>query len=183
MIILNLQKCNTNFKKILNIYSNLSNYGPIRCPFCHSSQLIRWGFYQRNVIYFDPIPILTSHLLTVQRMKCKSCCKTHALLPLGIIPYKQFSSQIITTLLLESTTHTPSFLSHHYLIDFNIIRIWIHHFRKHHLSRLRSLLHCSNLSFLLHTIHTNIDTQQQYLLFHSICFMQYKRSIIGLCPS
>lgn len=183
MIILNFKKSNTNFENILDFYQNLNNFGALVCPYCHSSNLIRCGSYSRNVIFFNHSNCLRSKIIKVQRVKCKGCNKTHALLPLGIIPYKQFSSPVITTILSASTVSSLSSLSHKYKLDFNIIQKWIHDFNSKHRSRLVALLQTTNLSFLLSTFLSNLSYQLDYLFRYHVCFMQIKRAFIGVCPS
>ena len=107
MIILYSEKINTNFKEKIQIYLNTVNFCNLECPNCHSHDLIRWGYYERNVIFFSDDEItIENKLLKIQRVKCKSCNKTHALLPFGIIPYKQFTDEIISKILLELTDNT-----------------------------------------------------------------------------
>lgn len=183
MIILNSKKINTNFKNTLNFYQTLNNYGALQCPFCQSSNLIRWGFYERNVIYFDAVLALTSTILKVQRVKCKSCSKTHALLLFGIIPYKQFASEIVSTILFKSTFLSIASLSIQYSLDQNIILKWLHDFKHKHLSRAIALLQITCIHELLRTLLTDSLFQQHYLLRYRLCFMQIKKSIIGLCSS
>ncbi len=56
MIALNLEKIKSNlpssFQEQLKVYSEILNYGPLQCPHCHSSNVICWGSYERNVIFF-----------------------------------------------------------------------------------------------------------------------------------
>lgn len=183
MIILNSKKINTKFQDSLLFYQNLNNFGALQCPFCHSSNLIRWGFYERNIIYFDEVHTLTSSILKVQRIKCKSCSKTHALLPLGIIPYKQFASEVISTILFKSTFLSISSLSIQYSLDQNIILKWLHDFKRKHLSKLIALLQITCIHELLRTLLIDSLFQQHYLFRYHLCFMQIKKSIIGLCSS
>ena len=70
MILINLKKINTNFKenifnnsknkiidkiesfmKVLNDYSKMTNLPNLECPNCHSHDLIRWGSYERGIIF------------------------------------------------------------------------------------------------------------------------------------
>ncbi|MBQ9318036.1 MAG: hypothetical protein IJR82_00150 [Bacilli bacterium] len=138
MIILNSKKINTKLKKYLKIYINSINYGLLECPHCHSNNLIMWGHYNRNVIFFNDDGIsMESCLLSVQCVKCNSCGKTHALLPFGIIPYKQFSDEIISKILYELLTATIDQVSSKYLIDSSIIKNWVFQFKKYYLPMYR----------------------------------------------
>jgi hypothetical protein len=84
-----------DFFKNITKYSDLGKeiyilpiYG---CKFCgYEGMLHRHGYYSRNVItryYIKRISIL--------RVKCPSCGKTHAILPSFLIPYYQYSLEFI----------------------------------------------------------------------------------------
>jgi len=76
------------FQKIDSI--NLDKY---TCPNseCEAeSQFVRHGYYERNNISIKNEEINYSKI-KILRVKCKSCGKTHAILPGDIIPYKQFN--------------------------------------------------------------------------------------------
>ena len=99
MIILYSKKINTNFKEKIQIYLNTVNFGYLECPNCHSHDFIKWGYYERNAIFFsDDKLTIESNILKIQKVKCKSCGKTHALLPFGIIPYRQYPKIKVTIL-------------------------------------------------------------------------------------
>lgn len=93
MIILNSQKDNTNIKEILKKYKKMINLPYLECPFCNSTDLIKWGTYKRNIYYIDVI--IKHEILLIQRIRCNKCGKTHALLPSFIIPYKLHFLDII----------------------------------------------------------------------------------------
>lgn len=91
MIILNPKKINTfntAFYNFFKKYNNLDNLPYIECPGCNSSELIKWGHYNRN-IYFIRNNIIEYKSVAIKRVRCKKCGATHALLPSFIIPYKQ----------------------------------------------------------------------------------------------
>lgn len=94
MIILKSNKIKTNFKEELKKYQYALNYGFLQCPYCNSSELIRWGNYSRNIYYINGSNIEFDTIL-IQRVKCKNCNHTHALLPEYIIPYKQYLLDVI----------------------------------------------------------------------------------------
>lgn len=184
MIILNLKKINTKLKNSLKKYLNNDNYGLLECPHCHSNNLIMWGHYNRNVIFFNDDGItIESCLLSVQRVKCKSCGRTHALLPFGIIPYKQFSDEIISKILYELLTTTIDKVSSKYLIDTSIIKKWVFQFKKYHLPNVSTLIHEHNFRDILKIFLINISNKFNYIIINLNCFMQIKKGILGLCPS
>ena len=53
MIILYSKKININFNEIMQMYLNVTNFCHLECPNCHSHDFIRWGHYERNVIFFS----------------------------------------------------------------------------------------------------------------------------------
>ncbi|WP_025641405.1 DUF6431 domain-containing protein [Schnuerera ultunensis] len=61
------------------------------CKFCgYEGMLHRHGYYSRNVITKYSI-----HRISILRVKCPSCGKTHAVLPSFLIPYYQYSLEFI----------------------------------------------------------------------------------------
>lgn len=198
MIILNSKKINTlieksvkNGKKIsfylkelLQDYFNINNFGPLECPHCHSSQFLKWGFYIRNIIFFGNDGVsLESYHLSVQRVRCKSCGKTHALLPFGIIPYKQFSDEVISKVFYELLTSSTDDVSSKYLIDPSIIKNWKYQLKEYHLPFISTLFGGHNTRNILNDFLMNIPNKLIYINVNHYCFMQIKMGILGLCPS
>jgi hypothetical protein len=61
------------------------------CPCCGSkNSLIRHAKYERYICLFEN-NVFVCHMITILRLKCKSCGTTHAILPADVIPYKIFS--------------------------------------------------------------------------------------------
>ena len=87
MILLCSEKINPKIKEILRKYE-ITDYSllNLRCPCCHDNNFIKWGTYTRNVFYIDEI--IRYDVITIQRVRCKGCGHTHALLPSFIVPYK-----------------------------------------------------------------------------------------------
>lgn len=75
--------------KIQNLYDNINselNVFSLKCLCGLKGQIIRYGFYYRSIR--TSIGIVE---LRVQRVFCKSCGHTHAILLSSMIPYSQFS--------------------------------------------------------------------------------------------
>lgn len=184
MLILNLKKINSFFKENLDIYTKLSNYGHLECPNCHSSALIKYGSYTRNVIYISDDNLkIESCILKVQRVKCKSCGKTHALLPQGIIPYKQFSSNLVTYLLNGIVKGNTKKLIETLPIDESILKKLYKQFKEKHFSRLKIMLFNKPISECLDIIENNVLMREEYIVKYNCCFMQIKLGCIGIGPS
>lgn len=94
MIILSSQKCNTNFKEILENYKSMINLPYMECSYCKSTDLIRWSSYIRNINYIHN-NIIIYETIVIKRVKCKCCKHTHALIPSFIVPYKTNALDII----------------------------------------------------------------------------------------
>ncbi|MCM1197229.1 MAG: DUF6431 domain-containing protein [Roseburia sp.] len=123
MIILNDKKIKRNIKEILNNYQISLNFGFLECPYCKSSNLIRWGKYIRNCYYIDDNNVIFD-ILKIQRVKCKDCNHTHALLPSFIIPYKQFLLDVILTCINNNS------ITYKYKFSFDTISKWKYQFNK-----------------------------------------------------
>ncbi len=64
---------------------------PERCPKCGLKEtLIRWGRYVRLVMRGEE-----KNEIEIQRMRCKECGKTHALLPDFLHPYRRYTLEIM----------------------------------------------------------------------------------------
>lgn len=189
MIILDSKKINSeieksgkNFMETLNIYENTSNFGYNVCPNCKSSKLIRWGKYERNVIGYGKNNELQSEVITIQRVKCKSCGKTHALLPLGIIPYKQFADEVVSDVLLDLTIETIEKVADKYSISEDIIKKWKTQFKEYHKSRTSTLMAKQGVEMLRDFLREK-SKKIEYIIKNNRCFMQIKLGCLGLGPS
>lgn len=173
MIILNSTNVNTNFENNLNSYKNILNFTCLECPCCHSKEYIKWGFYERGVTYMKNGRI-HSETVSIQRILCKSCNKTHAILPLGIVPYKQLTDEILISLLLDETIVE-------YFSD-DMIRYYKKQFLKCHFSYLSTLLKVHDYKKILCLIQKKKkNILSQYIRRHNRCFMQIKLGVLGFC--
>lgn len=103
MILLKNKKSNNfhvSFDENLDLYDEGKCNCDIKCPYCNSNNLISHGYYQRTVIY-DINNSFISKRVTIKRVKCKDCNKTHALLPFDIVPYKQVILSVIINCLYD----------------------------------------------------------------------------------
>lgn len=183
MIILKSEKINPQFEEIIKNYENRTNYGLLICPYCKSTNNIRWGTYERNAIYLNGNSILEAKILKVQRIKCKSCNKTHALLPFGIIPYKQFTDQIISKVLFMTLNNSIDNISNKYKIEPSIIKKWLCQFKKYHLSKVSIITGKHNIIDMLNIFLSSDGYKQKYIVNFNNVFMQIKLGILSLCPS
>ena len=109
MIIINPIKSNTNFKEILKDYKKMVNLPYLECPYCESTELVRWGSYTRNINYIWNNTILYE-TIDIKRVRCKDCGHTHALIPSFIVPYKVNTlDTILACTSFDNTTVSFSF--------------------------------------------------------------------------
>jgi len=77
---------------------------PDNCPNCSTTgELIRWGVYLRWC-YSDEY----EYELVIQRVRCKACARTHAVLPDFLHPYRRYALDMLSevVLLYLLTGHT-----------------------------------------------------------------------------
>ena len=166
MIVLNPSKVKFKFQEKLDMYKKMNNFGSLECPCCHSKEYIRWGFYSRGVTYFRKNQIY-SEVVKIQRIQCKSCGKTHAILPFGIVPYKQLTDEIFILMFLEElpsnpfTEETKQYYKKQYL--------------KYHLPYLKTMLQMRNPKKILLLLKDQKEKNlSKYIQIHKKCFMQIK---------
>lgn len=102
MILLHSKEINT-FCEILKKYDELINLPYLECPNCKSNNLIRHSKYKRNAYYIEDNEI-KHKIINIIRVKCKECKRTHALLPICIIPYKHNILDVIVKSLVNDQT-------------------------------------------------------------------------------
>lgn len=141
MIILNSQKDKTQIKEILKKYHEMTNLPYLECPHCKSSNLIRWGFYNRNIYYIDDNKIVFE-TVEIQRIKCRGCGKTHALLFEPIIPYKQYLLDVIISSVNEDE------ITYRYEFSFDTIQKWKHELNKA-MPYLKTMLNITKTKLIL----------------------------------
>ena len=118
----------------------MKNFGSLECPCCHSKEYVLWGFYERGITYMKQDQIY-SETVKIQRIRCKSCGKTHAILPFGIVPYKQLTDEIFLLLFLEKLPSNP--------FTEETKNSYKKQFFKYHLSCLKTMLQMRNTNKIL----------------------------------
>ena len=111
------------------------DYYSLCAPCSHNGNLIGHGSYTRT-IKNEIIEIL----LSVKRVKCKICEKTHALLPTVIVPYSQIllEDQVRIVECYEANSGYEEILDANLCIETNNIRSVIRQYCKHWRQRLLS---------------------------------------------
>lgn len=108
----------------------------VQCTCGKKGCLIRYGHYQRHVKYLSELLPLV-----VQRVRCKECGTSHALLPSVLVPYSQIPLEDQQEILgcVVAGTSPDSVMDKNYLIDENNVKHIIRQFKKHWKQRILSL--------------------------------------------
>ncbi len=121
-----------------NNYNNLIEslpYHRLSCTCGQKGQLIKHGYYSRSIKLSEGLL-----KLSILRVRCKSCKKTHAILPSWIIPYSRILFHDHLTIIyfyLHHLSFEPIMLSN-LLIDESNIRYIINQYLAHWRERIAS---------------------------------------------
>ena len=163
MITIKYNKINTLNQNSYNNLIDLLNISQITCSCGHSGCLIRHAYYTRSFKISGGIKIT----LSILRVKCSVCGKTHAILPSSLVPYSQVSLHdhitiITNNLKNKSQTHV---MNNNPLIDENTISYILRNFRKYWKQRL-------------HTFKIDISIQSDCLIKQ--CFKYFARQFMQI---
>lgn len=140
-----------------NIISNLQ-FHRLTCPGCkHKSTLFIHGYYRR----FLNVPG-GKVVFRICRVKCKSCNKTHALLPSFLVPYSQTSlpDHIAVIDAYESDEKTASLLKSNRALDESTLRYITRKYSKYWKHRMLSYdLKTNPLSELVESCFSHFNKQ------------------------
>lgn len=164
-----LSEENLNFNYIQKIMPTLDDVKDHKCPYCNrKNALINYGHYNRNVSFVCKNEIKNFYV-SVQRVRCKSCKRTHALLPCFIIPYVIMASFSIAKI-VANTAQKSAYqicklfsLSHQiiytymrlvldFFIDFKILNNKKEYIKINNFNKEYFLTNCENLSDFNHKI-------------------------------
>ena len=108
----------------------------VKCTCGRSGCLIRYGHYRRHVKIMSDLLCLI-----VQRVRCKECGTSHALIPSVLVPYSQIplgdQQEILER--VENGVSPEPVLNRNILIDENNVKYIIRQFRQHWKQRILSL--------------------------------------------
>lgn len=165
----------------LKIYEGTLNFTNIKCPYCHSTNLIKYGTYDRNVIYEEDEEI-KSDIIKIQRFMCKSCNTTHAILPDFLVPYKQYSIDLLLIILLELILISAEELSMKYKIHISNIKRFKKQFNQIHKIKLITTFASKNINETLQKLYDDVSFNIKYIKENNQTFMQIRLLSLGLCP-
>jgi transposase len=105
-----------------------------KCPNCGAiGQFKAHGDYERHVIVLIDEKV-HHEIIRIKRVKCLSCCRTHALLPSFIIPYCSYTYSFILKCLEERVINRTKLVEvcEQYDISFQLLYSWLKRFKEHH---------------------------------------------------
>ena len=134
-----IQVYTDSFKLSQDFYDDIVFSLPLdqmECSCGESGLLIFYGFYKRSVKYDGTVLVLR-----IQRVRCRKCGKTHAILLSSLIPYSQISLQDQQQIIydLSTTGSCSGVMDRNPLIDENNARHILRRFRRYWQERIRSL--------------------------------------------
>lgn len=142
-------------------------FASVTCPTCGGIGFKRHAYYERKLI----LPTGGIINLCVLRVKCPHCNKTHAVLPIAIIPYKSITFVTTARILnLRSRNDIKEFLDRNLDIEENMIYRIKQQFKQRWKSILKSL----------EITRINIDSIKVIIKNQRVHFMQIKRTICSL---
>lgn len=135
MVAIFVKDCNTISQEIYDRTINNINFSSLKCTCGHTGCLTRHAYYTRTVRFKSAAVVLT-----ILRVKCKQCGKTHAVLLSSIVPYSQIplEDQINIIQCYEKGEKYSHVLDENFLIDPREIYLIIQKYLKHWKQRLMS---------------------------------------------
>lgn len=115
MITYKEEKCNTSIQEIYHNFVNMMNFHHIKCDCQLGNTWHRHGYYQRSLKIRGEVIVLS-----VLRIKCIHCGKTHVILPSFIVPYSQIKLNDYIRIIANTTQN--EIMNDNYLIDENNIK-------------------------------------------------------------
>ena len=136
MITVLFEDCNTFSQDIYDQAVASLQLHRLECTCGKKGCLVFYGHYKRRLKFMSE-----SILLTVQRVFCTECHKTHALLLSLIVPYSQIPIKDQQEILecAENGTVPDAVLNRNLLIDENNVKYIVHQYKCHWKQRLLSI--------------------------------------------
>lgn len=149
MITINSIKIKSLNQKTYHSFLESIELHSISCTCGHSGCLIKHGFYKRSIKSFNDNKVI----LSILRVKCNICGKTHAIFPILIVPYSQITLDDHICIINNHNTGKSheTLMTKKILIDENSIRRILFHYKRYWQQRLISAfiplsLHLADLS-------------------------------------
>lgn len=136
MITFEAEDCNTFSQISYDSMLDSVQLHQVKCTCGKTGCLIRYGHYSRK------IRVLSEFVtLSIQRVKCKGCGDTHAIIPSSFVPYSQILLKEQQEILISAEKGLPpkQVMENNLLIDENNIKHIVRQFLKHWKQRILSI--------------------------------------------
>lgn len=175
MLILNnikIKSQNKEMSKIITQYENKQDLYIEECPYCQSDELINWGTYQRGIYYIINKQLKYKRIV-IQRVRCKHCNKTHALLPEGIVPYKKAILEVILHAIKNDE------ISENFNFSYETIENWKMIYRKIYFPYLKTMF--PSIKEIINKILEEIfNTYEDFYKIYKKIIMMSHKGIFGM---
>ena len=160
-------------KKCICEYEQTENFNFGKCPNCNSNTYIRWGNYERNIVYFKNGKKY-ENTIKIKRIRCNNCGKTHAIIPAFLVPYKVHTLEYIIEVVKYKLVHkNNSKMVTKYSVSRQLIDYWNNCYKKH-FTRVCTTLENNNSKKAIRMIVKDIyDFINNYFKRNNIVFMMY----------
>ena len=134
MITIYTNKINTLNQNNYDLFISSINLNTIPCSCNHHGCLIKHGYYKRTV---KSLPF-SKVKLSILRVKCNICNKTHAIMPSDIIPYSSITVSDTISIIcdFENDVKSYSIMDTKPIIDESNISYIVSNYRKYWQQRL-----------------------------------------------
>lgn len=136
MITVLFKDCNSFSQNSYDLAVDQLQLHMVKCTCGRSGCLIRYGHYRRHVKFMSDLLCLI-----VQRVWCKECGTSHALIPSVLVPYSQIPLEDQQEILecVENGVSPEPVMDRNILIDENNVKYIVRQFRRHWKQRILSL--------------------------------------------
>lgn len=152
MITIPSNKIKSFTQKSYNKFIDSLPFHQLTCPCGQKGRLIKHAYYSRSIKCSDDFV-----KLILLRVLCKSCKKTHAILPQWIVPYSQILLNDHLNIILSYHNHSSfePIMQSNLLIDESNIRYIIRQYLRHWKERIAAFYislneHISNACFTIY---------------------------------
>ena len=163
-----------SFNKIcIYKYEQTENFNIRKCPNCNSEDYIKWGGYERNVVYFKNGKKY-ENTIKIKRIRCNNCKSTHSIIPSFLIPYKVHTLEYIIEVIKHKQIHkNNSKTVSKYDISRQLISYWNDCYKKH-FTRVCTTLENNNSKKVIRIIVKDIyNFINKYFKDNNLIFMMY----------
>lgn len=152
----------------------MDNFNLGECPFCNNTSYEKHGTYERNIISYNNGKKLENKI-KIKRVRCKKCKRTHAIIPIFIVPYKIHNIEYINNVLKERRVKgkTYKMIEEKKLISRQLTSSWEKCLNKHE-SRIKITLDENKIERAIKKIIESVYAFiERYYQEHQIIYMMY----------